>query len=161
MFWHCLYFVFMCTLTLKFSWRVASSDWANVCNQGKPFSTNVYQRMLLKRGTGLALQLCPPLQFGPLTNQPIEYVFISSNQSALWSCLRHLTSQVGEGCTVSFVRFLLQIRWKTKTVLERFPRWVFGEFYRSPSAKYVRNFSRATHMFICWRATKRGTGMKV
>ena len=45
-----------------------------------------------------------------------------------------------------------------ETVLERFPRWVFGEFYRS--AKYVRNFPRSTHMFICWRARKHGTGMK-
>ena len=45
-----------------------------------------------------------------------------------------------------------------ETVLERFPRWVFGEFYRS--AKYVRNFPRSTHMFICWRARKRRTGMK-
>ena len=38
-------------------------------------------------GVGLlvfvALQLCPPLQFGPLTYQPIEWGFISSNQSAL------------------------------------------------------------------------------
>ena len=41
----------MCTLTLKFSWGITSSDWANVCNQDKPFSTNVYQRMLLKRRT--------------------------------------------------------------------------------------------------------------
>ena len=31
----------------------------------------------------VALQLCPPLQFGPLTYQPIEWGFISSNQSAL------------------------------------------------------------------------------
>ena len=31
----------------------------------------------------VALQLCPPLQFGPLTYQPIECVFVSSNQSAL------------------------------------------------------------------------------
>ena len=45
-----------------------------------------------------------------------------------------------------------------ETVLERFPRWVFGEFYRS--AKYVRNFPRSTHMFIYWRARKHGTGMK-
>ena len=45
-----------------------------------------------------------------------------------------------------------------ETVLERFPRWVFGEFYRS--LKYVRNFPRSTHMFICWRARKYGTGMK-
>ena len=42
----------MRTLTLKISWGVASSDWANVCYQDKPFSTNVYQRMLLKQGTG-------------------------------------------------------------------------------------------------------------
>ena len=45
-----------------------------------------------------------------------------------------------------------------KTVLERLPRWVFGEFYRR--AKHVRNFPRSTHMFICWRARKCGTGMK-
>ena len=31
----------------------------------------------------VALQLCPPLQFGPLTYQPIEWGFVSSNQSAL------------------------------------------------------------------------------
>ena len=62
---------------------------------------------------------------------------------------------------MSFVRFVLQIRWELvyETVLKRFPQWVLGEFYRS--AKYVRNFPRATHMFICWRARKRGTGMKV
>ena len=29
------------------------------------------------------LRLCPPLQFGPLTYQPIEWGFVSSNQSAL------------------------------------------------------------------------------
>ena len=34
-----------------------------------------------------------------------------------------------------------------KTVLERFPRWVFGEFYRS--GKYVGNFPRATHTAVC------------
>ena len=45
-----------------------------------------------------------------------------------------------------------------ETVLERFPRWVFGEFYRN--LKYVRNFPRSTHMFICWRARKPGTRMK-
>ena len=45
-----------------------------------------------------------------------------------------------------------------ETVLERFPRWVFGEFYRS--LKFVRNFPRSTHMFICWRARKPGTRMK-
>ena len=45
-----------------------------------------------------------------------------------------------------------------ETVLERFRRWVFGEFYRS--AKYVRNCPRLTHMFICWRARKPGTRMK-
>ena len=43
-----------------------------------------------------------------------------------------------------------------QTVLERFPRWVSGEFYRG--AKYVRKFPRSTHMFICWRARKHGTG---
>ena len=45
-----------------------------------------------------------------------------------------------------------------ETVLERFPRWVFGEFYRS--LKFVRNFPRSTHIFICWRARKPGTRMK-
>ena len=61
----------------------------------------------------VALQLCPPLQFGPLTYQPIEWGFISSNQSALWSCLLHVTSQLGEGCSMSFVRFSVLIVWKT------------------------------------------------
>ena len=46
-----------------------------------------------------------------------------------------------------------------ETVMERFfPRWVFGEFHRS--LNYVRNFSRSTHMFICWSAGKLGTRMK-
>ena len=61
----------------------------------------------------VALQLCPPLQFGPFTYQPIEWGFISSNQSALWSCLLHVTSQLGEGCSMSFVRFSVLIVWKT------------------------------------------------
>ena len=108
----------------------------------------------------LALQLCPPLQFGPLTYQPIECVFISSNQSALWSCLYHLTSQLGEGCSMSFVRFVLLIRWKTCVwnSFGAFSPMGFWRIYRS--AKYVRNFPRSTHMFICWRARKHGTGMK-
>ena len=46
-----------------------------------------------------------------------------------------------------------------QTVLERFARRVFGEFYRS--AKYARIFPRSTYMFICWRARKPGTRMKV
>ena len=45
-----------------------------------------------------------------------------------------------------------------ETVLERFLRWVFGEFYRS--LKYVRNFPPSTHMFTCWRAKKPGTRIK-
>ena len=112
------------------------------------------------RSADVALQLCPPLQFGPLTYQPIECVFVSSNQSALWSCLLHVTSQLGEGCSMSFVRFSVLIVWKTCVwnSLEHFPWWVFGEFYRS--LKFVRNFPRSTHMFICWRARKRGTRMK-
>ena len=100
------------------------------------------------------------LQFGPLTYQPIEFVFISSNQRALWSCLYHLTSQLGEGCSMNFVRFVLLIRWKT-CVWNRFGPFSpmgFWRIYRS--AKCVRNFPRSTHMFICWRARKRGTGMK-
>ena len=110
--------------------------------------------------TYVALQLCPPLQFGPLTYQPIEWGFVSSNQSALWSCLLHVTSQLGEGCSMSFVRFSVLIVWKTCVwnSLEHFPWWVFGEFYRS--LKFVRNFPRSTHIFICWRARKPGTRMK-
>ena len=61
----------------------------------------------------VALQLCPPLQFGPLTYQPIEWGFVSSNQSALWWCLLHVTSQLGEGSSMSFVRFSVLIVWKT------------------------------------------------
>ena len=57
---------------------------------------------------------------------------------------------------MAFVRFVFLILWKT-CVLERF-RWMFGEFYRS--LKYVPNFPRSTHMFICWRARKLGTRMK-
>ena len=34
----------------------------------------------------------------------------------------------------------------------------FWRIYRR--AKYVRNFPRSRHMFICWRARKHGTGMK-
>ena len=93
--------------------------------------------------------------------QPIERVFISSNQSALWSCLLHVTSQPGEGCSMSFVRFMHcphPVKTCVWNSLERFPWWDFGEFYRS--LKFVRNFPRSTHMFICWRARKRGTRMK-
>ena len=86
----------------------------------------------------------------------VSSVALWSNQSALWSCLLSVTSQLGEGCGTSFVHFVFLIQ--RKTVLERFPRWVFGEFYRS--AKYVRNFPRSTHMFICWRARKPRTRMK-
>ena len=71
-----------------------------------------------------------PLQFGPLTYQPTECVFISSSQSWLWSCLLHVTSQLGEGCSMSlFVSFSWCCgRLVYETVLERFPRWLFGGF---------------------------------
>ena len=53
-----------------------------------------------------------------------------SNQSALRLCLLHVTSQLGEGCSMSFVRcvFLTCRRLVYETVLERFPQWVFGGF---------------------------------
>ena len=62
---------------------------------------------------------------------------------------------------MTFARFVFLILWKTNVyekVLERFLQWVFEEFYRS--FKYVGNFPRSTHMFICWRARKLGTRMK-
>ena len=118
-------------------------------------------KTLYREARSVALQLCPPLQFGPLTYQLTECVFISSSQSELGSCLLHVTSQLGEGCSMSlFVSFSWCCgRLVYETVLERFPRWVFGEFYRS--LKDVRNLPRSTHMFICWRARKPGTRMKV
>ena len=96
---------------------------------------NLYGRVRMEEMADVALQLCPPLQFGPLTYQPIECVFTSSNQSALWSCLRHLTSQVGEGCSMSFVRLM---RWRLvyETVLERFP------------VGFLENFTGVRSMFI-------------
>ena len=71
-----------------------------------------------------------PLQFGPLTYQPTECLFISSSQSLLWSCLLHVTSQLGEGCSMSlFVSFSWCCgRLVYETVLERFPQWVFRGF---------------------------------
>ena len=42
----------MSTLTLKISWGLALSDWANVCNHVKPLSTNVYQQII---ETGLTI----------------------------------------------------------------------------------------------------------
>ena len=43
-----------------------------------------FTQKLRKTGSRVvALQLCSPLQFGPLSYQPIEWGFISSNQSAL------------------------------------------------------------------------------
>ena len=77
-----------------------------------------------QRQESVVLQLCPPLQFGPLTYQPIECVFTSSNQSALWSCLLHVTSQLGEGCSMTFVRFVFLILWKT-CVWSSFGAWKF------------------------------------
>ena len=60
----------------------------------------------------VALQLCPPLQFF-LFLSPMNLAFLlASNQSALWLCL-HVTSQLGEGCSMSFVRFVFFILWKT------------------------------------------------
>ena len=38
--------------------------------------------------TNVALQLCPTWQFGPLTYQPIEWGFVSSNQSAFYNIAR-------------------------------------------------------------------------
>ena len=35
----------------------------------------------------------------------------------------------------------------------------FGEFYRS--LRFVRNFPRSTHIFICWRARKPGHGTRM
>ena len=118
------------------------------------------EKTLYGEARSVALHLCPPLQFGPLTYQPTECVFISSNQSVLWSCLLHVTSQLWEGCSTSlFASFSWSCgRLAYETVLERFPRWGFGEFYRS--LKYVLNFPRSTYMFICWRARKPGTRMK-
>ena len=73
-----------------------------------------FTQKLRKTGSRVvALQLCSPLQFGPLSYQPREWGFISSNQSALWSCLLHVTSQLGEGCSMTFVRFVFLILWKT------------------------------------------------
>ena len=46
LFCHVLTLFILCfyvtTLTLKISWGLAPSDWANVCNQVEPFFTNVY-----------------------------------------------------------------------------------------------------------------------
>ena len=105
-----------------------------------------------RNSAAVALQLCPPLQFGPLTYQPIEWGFISSNQSALRSCLLHVTSQLGEGCSMTFVRFVFLIPWMTCV-------WnSFGAFSPMGFLRILQKFevcsklSRSTHMFICWRA---------
>ena len=102
------------------------------------------------------------LQFGPLTYQPIECPFISSNQSALRSCLRHLTSQLGEGRSMSFIRFVLLIRWKTCiwNSVGAFSPMEFWRILQECEVCYVRNVPRSTHMFICWRARKPGTRTK-
>ena len=39
------------------------------------------------------------LAIGPRSCRPIECVFTSCNQSALWSCPLHVTSQLGKDCT--------------------------------------------------------------
>ena len=88
------------------------------------------------RSADVALQLCPPLQFGPLTYQPIECVFVSSNQSALWSCLLHVTSQLGEGCSMSFVRFSVLIVWKT-----------CGKFWSVFPDGFLENFTEVWSLF--------------
>ena len=87
-------------------------------------------KTLYREARSVALQLCPPLQFGPLTYQPIECVFTSSNQSALWSCLPYVTSQLGGAVVwVLFVSFSWSCgRLVYETVLERFPQWVFRGF---------------------------------
>ena len=107
-------------------WRLLVCSWVFVCfSCGKvtrdppisvgrtEMSLSIWQNCFVQHRSFVALQLCPPLQFGPLTYQPIEWGFTSSNQSALWSCLLHVTSQLGEGCSMSFVRFSVLIVWKT------------------------------------------------
>ena len=84
--------------------------------------------------------------------------FISSNQSTLWSCPLSVTSQLGEGCGTSFVRFVFLILWKT-WVRNSFAAFSPMGFWRILQ-KCVGNFPRSTHMFICWRARKPGTRMK-
>ena len=61
---------------------------------------------------------------------------------------------------MSFVRFSVLIVWKTcvGNSFGAFSLMGFGEFYRS--LRFVRNFPRSTHIFICWRARKPGTRMK-
>ena len=44
------------------------------------------------------------------TNRMRFYFF---KQSVLWSCLLHVTSHLGEGCSMSFAPFVFLILWKT------------------------------------------------
>ena len=53
-----------------------------MCRDGRGLGSKLVSFAKGRKGS-VALQLCPPLQFGPLTYQPIECAFISSNQSAL------------------------------------------------------------------------------
>ena len=55
------------------------------------------------------------LAIGPRSYRPIQCVFTSSNQSALWSCPLHVTSQLGKDCTGPR-------DWQNLFALERFCR---------------------------------------
>ena len=84
------------------------------------------------------------------TNRMRFYFF----QSLLWSCLLHVTSQLGEGCSMSMML------WKTCV-------WnSFGAFSPMGFLEDLKKFEvcsklpRSKHMFICWRARRPGTRMK-
>ena len=59
---------------------------------------------------------------------------------------------------MSFVRFVSAVPVEDMCTMKQFwsvfPDGILENFTG------VRNFPRSTHMFICWRARKHGTGMK-
>ena len=84
-----------------------------------------------------------------------------SNQSALRLCLLHVTSQLGEGCSMGFVRCVFLILSKT-CVWNSFGAFSpMGFWTILQKCEVCWKLFWSTHMFICWRARKPGTRMKL
>ena len=84
-----------------------------------------------------------------LSTNRMRFSFIES--SALWSCLLHVTFQLGKFCIMSsacFVFFLFFFFWYRLVKVKEFRSVFFVSFFRTfyGSAKCIPNFLRSTHL---------------
>ena len=129
---------------LKWGWQACST-------RQRVFKIAFFQAFFIVRvfeRPPVALQLCPPLQFGPLTYQPIECVFVSSNQSALWSCLYHLTYQLTRAVAASYPDVSLLMKMCAQRNAGRTQR---GFAFRLPSVPFPWSLA-VHHQSLAFRA---------